>query len=211
MLSHICVYQCLPVARNMVKPMMVDLVRHGDVSGRQHVARGVTDNPLSDEGWQQLKRVKTCIGKVDVIGTSPLKRCREFAESCDEPVQILQGMQEIDFGDWEDKSAEEVNNTERLNLFFESPMQFQAPNGEAFECFSRRVILTWNEWIEMGSSEHRLLLAHGCVIRVILAHVLGLPQDYIWRMVIDPAGWTRISLMEGEQPRILFMNRVCHE
>ena len=192
------------------EPLWIDLVRHGDVSGRQHVARGVTDNPLSDEGWQQLKRVKTCIGKVDMIASSPLKRCREFAESCDEPVQILQGMQEIDFGDWEDKSAEEVDDAERLQLFFESPMQCQAPCGESFGAFSQRVIQAWQDWLKEDIGQHRLLLAHGCVIRVILAYELGMPIQHIWRLVVDTAGWSRLSLMADEQTRVLFMNRTCH-
>jgi len=191
----------------MPEPITIDLIRHGEVAGRKHVARGRTDNPLSDEGWEQLQAVKKCIGRVDKIATSPLKRCRLFAESCDEPVLVLSDMQEIDFGDWEDKSADEVENQELLSRFFHDPCDFQAPNGEAFEMFTKRVLEAWETWLQQDMGEHRILLAHGCVIRVILAHLLDIPSNNFWNIVIDPAGWTRVSHLQGEKPRVLFINR----
>ncbi|MDQ6955918.1 MAG: histidine phosphatase family protein [Mariprofundaceae bacterium] len=190
-----------------MNPIVIDLIRHGEVAGRKHVARGRTDKPLSDEGWQQLCAVKECIGRVDQVATSPLKRCRLFAESCDEPVLMIEDMQEIDFGDWEDKSADEVEDQTLLEHFFDSPCDFQAPHGEAFDVFSKRVLLAWQTWLASGTGEHRILLAHGCVIRVILAHLLAIPSKNFWNIVIDPAGWTRVSCLQGEKPRVLFINR----
>ena len=191
----------------MSKPIMIDLIRHGDVAGRKHVARGRTDNPLSDDGWQQLCAVKERIGKVNQIATSPLKRCRLFAESCDEPVVIIEDMQEINFGDWEDKSEGEVEDKALLHHFFDNPVGFQAPNGEAFDVFKKRVLVAWKTWLQQDMREHRILLAHGCVIRVILAHLLDIPSKNFWNIVIDPAGWTRVSCLQGEKPRVMFINR----
>jgi len=191
----------------MPEPITIDLIRHGEVAGRKHVARGRTDNPLSDAGWQQLQAVKKCIGRVNQIATSPLERCRLFAESCDEPVVIIEDMQEIDFGDWEDKSADEVEDQALLNLFFDDPSDFQAPNGETFEVFTKRVLTAWEAWLQQETGEKRILLAHGCVIRVILAHLLDIPSKNFWNIVIDPAGWTRVSCLQGEKPRVMFINR----
>jgi len=195
----------------MPKPIIIDLIRHGEVAGRKHVARGRTDNPLSDEGWQQICAVKECIGRVNQIATSPLKRCRLFAESCDEPVIVLSEMREIDFGDWEDKSADEVDDQVLLEHFFDNPCDFQAPNGEPFDVFTKRVLAAWETWLASGTEEHRILLAHGCVIRVILAELLGMPSKNFWNIVIDPAGWTRVSYLQGEKPRVLFVNRDAGE
>jgi len=189
------------------KPIIVDLIRHGDVCGPQHVARGRTDRELSDQGWQQMLAVKKAIGQVDQIATSPLKRCRLFAESCGEPVVILSDMQEIDFGDWEDKSADDVEDQALLNIFFHDPFDFQAPNGESFEKFAARVIDAWEAWLGTGAEQHRILLAHGCVIRVILAHLLAIPHENFWGLVIDTAGWTRVSCLQCEKPRVMFINR----
>jgi len=116
-------------------------------------------------------------------------------------------MQEIDFGDWEDKSADEVEDQALLNLFFDDPCDFQAPNGEAFEVFTRRVLAAWETWLQQEAGEKRILLAHGCVIRVILAHLLDIPSKNFWNIVIDPASWTRVSYLQGEKPRVMFINR----
>ncbi|MDQ6954047.1 MAG: histidine phosphatase family protein [Mariprofundaceae bacterium] len=191
----------------MIEAITVDLIRHGEVSGRKHVARGSTDRPLSDEGWQQMQAVKDAIGQVDQIATSPLKRCRLFAESCDEPMFLLPAMQEIDFGDWEDKSADEIDDQALLHCFFNKPIHFQAPNGEAFDVFSQRVVEAWQTWLDTGTEQHRILLAHGCVIRVLLAHILAIPHENFWSLVIDTASWTRVSCLQGEKPRVMFINR----
>jgi len=191
----------------MSKPIIIDLLRHGEVAGRKHVARGRTDTPLSDIGWQQMQAVKGLIGRVDQIATSPLERCRLFAEACDEPVLVLKNMQEIDFGNWEDKASHEVEDQSLLNSFFDDPYAFQAPNGEAFEIFTKRVVNAWDTWLQDDAGRHRILLAHGCVIRVLLMHILGMPSVNFWSLVIDPAGWTRISCLQGEKPRVMFINR----
>jgi len=191
----------------MLKPILIDVLRHGEVEGRQHVARGSTDEPLSAWGWQQMMQVKASIGTVDSIATSPLKRCRLFAESCAEPIEVCDDMRELDFGDWENKSNDEVDDQALLQQFFDDPTDFQAPNGEHFQDFSQRVIQAWETWLEGGEGEHRLLMAHGCVIRVILAHLLGIPTSHIWRLTLDYASWSRVSCMQGEQPRVLFINR----
>ncbi|MDQ6991729.1 MAG: histidine phosphatase family protein [Mariprofundaceae bacterium] len=187
--------------------MLIDLLRHGEVEGRQHVARGSTDDPLSALGWQQMKQVKALIGELDVIATSPLQRCRLFAESYDEPINILDDMRELDFGDWENKSSDEVADQALLQQFFDDPTDFQAPHGELFGAFIQRVIQAWHDWLQEPAGEHRLLVAHGCVIRVILAHLLGIPTSHLWRLSLDYASWSRVSCLQGEQARVLFINR----
>jgi len=190
----------------MSQPILIDVLRHGEVDGRMHVARGSTDDVLSPIGWQQMQEMKARIGHVDSIASSPLQRCRLFAESCGESVHVIDDMRELDFGDWENKSSDEVENQALLQQFFDKPSQFQAPNGEAFDVFSQRVIAAWEKWLEQDVGEHRLLIAHGCVIRVILAHLLGMPMDNLWRLTLDYASWSRISCMKGEQARLLFLN-----
>jgi len=55
----------------------LDLLRHGQPEGG-NVFRGRTDHPLTEEGWQQM--YQSCENRQwDVIITSPLSRCQEFA------------------------------------------------------------------------------------------------------------------------------------
>ncbi len=201
----------------MSEPIIIDLLRHGAVEAEGWAFRGSTDLPLSETGWQQMRSVTDHLGQIghrfDHIATSPLQRCLLFAhelsegQQCD--VQTLDAMREMDFGDWENRSFDELGQEhgELLHRFWQSPVGVQPPNGEAFDDFSRRVIDGWQAWVARDCGNSRLLVAHGGVIRVLLAHLLDMPMAALWRLHLPYAAWSRVSLLEGHSPKLLFMNR----
>ncbi len=195
------------------EPIIIDLLRHGEVAAEGWAFRGSTDLPLSENGWQQLRAVGASLPKVDHIATSPLQRCHLFAQELNIAQQsqlvVLNDMREMDFGDWENKSFDELHklNSALLNKFWDSPVGIQPPGGEAFDVFALRVIDCWETWVSADLGEHRLLVAHGGVIRVLLAHIMGMPMSALWRLHLPYASWSRVSLCKGHQPRVLFMNR----
>jgi broad specificity phosphatase PhoE len=198
----------------MAEPVIVDLLRHGEVEGEASIARGCgTDVPLSAGGWSQMRQVGAWIrgDGVQVVATSPMQRCRAFAEGFAKehglPLTTLPDMREIDFGHWEGKGMDEIHEKELLRNFFVSPAHVAIPGGEPFEAFAERVLASWEVWLAEGEGSHRLLVVHGMVLRVLLAHLLGMPGDTLWRLHLPYAAWSRVSLLEGEQPRLLFMNR----
>jgi len=196
-----------------MKPVIIDLLRHGEVDAEGWAFRGSTDLSLSESGWRQMRSVAAYFESFDHIATSPLQRCRLFAEELNDKqhtnLLTLHDMREMDFGAWENRSFDELETEygPLLHQFWQSPVSVQPPDGEAFDDFSRRVISCWQEWLEMASGNHRLLVAHGGVIRVLLAHLLDMPMDALWRLHLPYASWSRVSLCEGHQPRLLFMNR----
>lgn len=195
-----------------IKPIVIDLLRHGEVEGEHWAFRGSMDAALSAKGLQQMQAVGDALKdeSFSAVATSPLQRCRLFSESLatnhDVPLQILQDMREFDFGDWEGKTAQDID-AEQLKQFWSSPVGFTPPNGEVFDDFAIRVIQGWETWLQDANGEHRLLVAHGGVMRVILTHILNMPLENIWRVHLPYASWCRVSLFKGEQPRLLFMNR----
>jgi len=199
----------------MAEPVIVDLLRHGEVEGLVSIARGSgTDVPLTALGWKQMDAVSKVLlteGTLTAVGSSPMPRCIDFARQfCTEsamPLKLLEDMSEIDFGDWEGKTAEEIEEQKMLCRFMENPDGVEIPGGESFEDFSKRIIDAWELWLVDVSGEHRLLIAHGLVIRVLLSHLLGLPRSQIWRLALSYGSWSRVSLLQGEQPRLLFFNR----
>ncbi len=199
---------------SMTEPVIIDLLRHGEVDAEGWAFRGSTDTPLSETGWQQMRAVSASFDPFDHIATSPLQRCRLFAETLKAKQQThvitLNDMREMDFGDWENRSFDELQKDygSLLHRFWQSPLGIQPPNGELFDDFSQRVIDCWQSWLQTESGNHRLLVAHGGVIRVLLAHALDMPMSALWRLHLPYASWSRVSLCEGHQPRIMFMNRV---
>ena len=58
---------------------LIDLVRHGEpVGGIRY--RGQMDDPLSHTGWQEMRKAIGRETPWDAIISSPLLRCRAFAE-----------------------------------------------------------------------------------------------------------------------------------
>ncbi|TLS68748.1 alpha-ribazole phosphatase [Mariprofundus erugo] len=203
----------------MSDPIVITLLRHGEVNANGWAFRGSTDVPLSTRGWSQMRAVTNHLEPIDRIATSPLQRCRLFAEELSHqhqlPLLTLTDMAEMDFGDWENRSFDDICGEEKqlLQQFWDSPVGIRPPGGESFDEFSQRVIDCWHTWIQNDSGKNRLLVAHGGVIRVLLAHTLEMPMHALWRLHLPYASCSRISLLDGHQPRLLFMNRepVCAE
>ncbi|MDQ6963286.1 MAG: histidine phosphatase family protein [Mariprofundales bacterium] len=198
----------------MAKPLVVDLLRHGAVDAERWAFRGGgTDIALSVDGWQQMERVAAQLpwAQVDEVVSSPMQRCLQPAEKFARRYQAgwreLASMREIHFGLWEGRSWEELADNDRpqLDRFWRDPTGCVPPEGEPFDHFVTRVVTGWQRWVA-GGCGHRLLIAHGGVIRVVLAHLLQMPVAALWSLDLPYASWSRVSLLEGHAPRLLFLN-----
>ena len=170
------------------------LLRHGELV-QTGVLCGRTDLALSEHGKQQLINATNKLPKMSLCFSSPLIRCRAFAEEyCQKAelsLQVLPSLQEMDFGDWDGKSYQSLwekntNSAEgapTLGSFWQDPWQCLPPNGETMEEFVKRIDNVWMDIIkqvqQIPSEENKtnnvLVLSHGGVIRYILAKVLELP------------------------------------
>nr|CAA6829579.1 MAG: Alpha-ribazole-5'-phosphate phosphatase (EC [uncultured Thiotrichaceae bacterium] len=159
-------------------PTYIDVIRHGQVA-TPGLFCATTDEPLSKEGWQQLKTT-TMMAQADQVITSPSQRCcefaKQFAQKHEIPLQTLNTFQEMHFGDWVGLSAVDVwqQDSALLQTLWNDPQQFISPNGEALLEFAERVEHGWYELLEQYSGKHVLVFTHGGVIRVLLALVLGI-------------------------------------
>jgi len=89
----------------------VDLMRHGEpVGGRRY--RGQIDDPLSEKGWAQMQAAVGESLPWTRIVSSPLLRCRAFAETLADrhglPLTLDERLMEVGFGEWEGKTAAEI-------------------------------------------------------------------------------------------------------
>jgi len=195
----------------MAETVIIDLLRHGEVAGAVSVARGCrTEVPLTETGLAQMQAVADALLDTPLanIASSPLGRCRSFAErlaaSRGVSLAVHEGWREIDFGAWEGKGLEEIGDADSVRAFLHDPTSATPPGGESFDAFAGRVLAHWHDWTA-GLQGHALLVSHALVMRVILAHILGMPHSHIWRLPVPYAAWCRVSLMQGEQPRLLWM------
>lgn len=178
---------------------IIELLRHGELEGAD-IFRGSTDDQLTDNGWKQM--VSTIDGKNgwDIIITSPLSSCREFAEVIAQEdeidLEINKEFKEIDFGEWEDKTPNEIikEDANLLEAWWQSPTQITPPAGEDFYDFRARVLKAYKEILREYKGKRILLVTHSGVIRVILMHILGMQDDRLFSLNIDYASFSKIQI-----------------
>ena len=170
----------------------VDFLRHGEASGGSYY-RGSTDDPLTSLGWQQMNKA-VADQYWDQIISSPLHRCLDFSQELSKqtkiPLTIESNWQEICFGDWEGKTAEQIN-PEELTRFYQNPIDNVPKNGESYLVFETRIKQAWENITHNHPGKKLLIITHAGVIRAIFKILLKLPIESIFKFQIDHSGLTR--------------------
>jgi len=183
-----------------ISSTLIDLLRHGEPLGGARF-RGHTDDPLSATGWTQMRAAVQGESRWQVVVSSPLLRCAEFAAelaaSLDLPLDIEERFKEIGFGEWEGRTSEELMQSapDCLDLFWRDPARYTPPGGEALAVFAARVTASWGDTLARHADKKILLVAHGGVNRVILCHVLHIPLQNMFRLQVPFAGMSRIRIL----------------
>ena len=164
------------------------LVRHGEAEGSRHgVLCGRSDPSLSEAGRRQAALLKGMVGRLleARVVSSPLVRARETAEFAVAGTQALvqtdPDLQEMDFGDWEGATYDEVAQRypDLVKGWSEFRPDFGFPGGETLAGFAARVERVARN---LAGSDAGTVVAftHGGVIRALICHFLGLPlRDYL--------------------------------
>ena len=199
---------------NDVVTTTIDLIRHGEpVGGRKY--RGQIDDPLSDKGWTQMREATADQRPWDIIISSTLSRCIDFARELGQRIGVDVNadsrLMEIGFGEWEGRTASDLEQEEpgQVQRFLIDPLNNTPPGAETLVEFEARIIGAWNDVLQQYRGQHILLVGHAGMIRMILRHVLDMPIDRMFRIQVANAAITRIRV-DGEDAdafsRLLFHN-----
>lgn len=190
----------------------IDMIRHGEpVGGKKY--RGQIDDPLSEKGWRQMREAVADHCPWDLIVTSPLSRCRAFAEELagrhGRPLQVEARLMEIGFGAWEGKTATELiaEDEALLTRFWSDPLNNTPPGAETLHAFRERIIGAWDDLLAQHPGKHLLIVGHAGQMRMVIRHVLDMPLDRLFRIQVGNAAITRIQVDgSGAEalPRLLF-------
>lgn len=187
----------------------IDLIRHGQpVGGRRY--RGQLDDPLSAMGWEQMWRAVGTYCDWDAIVSSPLLRCREFAEALgdrhDIPTSTDARLKEVGFGAWEGRSRAEVQAThpEDYARFYRDPVGWRPAGAEPLADFVARVADGFADVLSRYQGRSVLVVGHAGVIRAVLAHGLQIPLSSLYRIQVANAGVTRLEVSDDGSASLVF-------
>lgn len=195
---------------------VIHFIRHGDIADTlKGKYIGTTDVPLSDEGKQNLASYdsKYIYPGTQVVFTSPLKRCVETAQIIYPDINplIIDQLAECDFGDWENKSADDLKDDSLFQKWLAGENGVKPPNGESPTEFTQRVCVVFEQIVEgmmkTGNTE-AVVITHGGVIMTLLS-VYGIPRAKPFEWVMDNGfGYSaRVNPMMWQRDRVLEVYR----
>lgn len=177
--------------------LQIDLLRHGETT-LSHTLRGHLDDDLTEQGWLQMQstiqQYMTTPVDWDVIISSPLRRCRRFAEHLADqlglPMRVNEHIKEMYFGDWEGISTQAIYEAEpeRLANFWQFPTQYHAPNGESLTQFQQRIFIGFEQiytQIQAQNGQKALVITHGGVIKLLTCLAQQQNPDDLLKMLAE--------------------------
>ena len=195
------------------------LVRHGETEwNRVERFRGRADVPLNETGLAQAEATGRRIAaewRPLAIYSSPLSRAFKTAEAIawhfELPVQIHKGLTDIDYGQWQGLTPDEVK--ERwpgdIGAWYNAPQTAHIPGGETLDELRARALGAVNELAARLGGQTVVLVSHTVINRIILLGVLGLGNDRFWRLRQDTCA-LNVFEVEGGVFTLVSLNDTNH-
>ncbi|SUB82806.1 Alpha-ribazole phosphatase [Pragia fontium] len=189
--------------------MRLYLVRHGMTEINQRgVYFGLTDHPLNEEGIRQAESLAQRLSLIQfeqVITSGLLRTQQTAAYICPlnrESHQVLAGLNEISFGQWEGRHYQELeqNDAEHYLAWCNDWQGIAPPEGESFNQFSLRVEQTFTAWLkqaEAAALQNVLLVGHQGTLRCILLSLLNMPAEAFWHFTFHHDAYSVIDIHQG--------------
>jgi probable phosphoglycerate mutase len=167
---------------------------------------------LTVEGLEGAKRMGEALADVPLaaIYTSPLERARETANAIAAGrklvPQVHPGLNEIDYGDWTGRSLASLRRLKAWRTVIFQPSRMAFRNGETMLGAQSRAVTTIEELAGRHRGRTLAAVAHGDLIKSVVAYYLGLGFDLYQRLVPAPLGLAALELPEQGMPRLLAWN-----
>jgi probable phosphoglycerate mutase len=146
---------------------------------------------------------------VSAIYASPLERAQEtaapIAEATGLPIQVEDGLIELDVGDWTGLALAEAAKRPEWSTIQGYPSGFTFPGGESFLAMQARMVATLDRLRARHPGQTVVAVSHADPIRAVVAHAMGTHLDHFQRIVVSPGSLTAIAF--GHQgPIVLTVN-----
>lgn len=196
-----------------MKSYRIHLIRNmpceGNLQGR-YIGR--TESPLADSSVTELLQMKRKFNYPKATGyyAAPASRCVDTLRLIypwADPKVILE-LAECDFGDWENKTADELKNDPAFAAWVQNSGNAAPPNGESGVVVAQRVCMGFEMLVQnlmvKGETDAVLVLGAGALTTILAAYGLPQAKPYDWMCApgcgytvrITPSLWMRSRVME---------------
>ena len=193
---------------------MIILVRHGENEWvkENRLAGWIPGIHLNEKGHQQAQAAAQRLAALPVkaVYSSPVTRCLETAAYIADTHQLailqLEEMGEVRYGEWEGKKIKKLAKKpewKRVQFF---PSRFRFPEGESLRDVQARAVQALERLSQAHEKEIVVVVSHADVIKVVLAHYLGVHIDLFQRLAVSPGSASVVALPVNGFVRVLRIN-----
>jgi broad specificity phosphatase PhoE len=169
-------------------------VRHGETDlNRDRRFRGMSDAPLNEQGRLESRgaaRLLSGLG-VSAVHTSPVRRAVETAEiiagELGANVVINEGFIDIDYGEWQGLTVEEVQEKfgGTLDAWLSDPGGFTFPGGESMLDVRSRLEPALLGIVRDNPGGPVAAVSHLAVLKVCFILMMGVEFGWFWKLGLD--------------------------
>lgn len=196
---------------------VVLLIRHGE---NEYVKKGRLAGRkegvhLNDKGHAQAQALAEALADVPLkaVYSSPLERTMETAAPLAEihklKVIARDGLLEMDYGDWQDKTLKQLARRKLWKTVQSAPAHMRFPGGESFGEAQLRIAEELTGLARTHKKKDIIAcVGHSDMIKLAAAYFLGLPLDLFQRLIVQPASVTTLHLSPDQGARLVNLNHI---
>lgn len=171
---------------------------------------------LNEDGVAQAENLGARLADVPLraMYTSPLERCVETAQAVHKHHQhltlnMLETVKEINFGEWQGMSLSDLRKRKLWDVVQHTPSRAVFPGGESFAEAQFRAVRAVEQIVKTHRAQLVAIFSHSDVIKLVMAHYLGMHLDTFQRIEISPASISTVQLGHAS-PYVVGINDVAH-
>jgi probable phosphomutase (TIGR03848 family) len=179
------------------------LIRHGETDYVGHKLSGwLPGIHLNERGQRQVARLAEELADVPfaALYASPLDRTIETARpiAASHHLRIVRRprLGELDPGEWAGQSLKSLRRRKLWPVIQRSPSLARFPGGESFLEAQERIVAELEALRKAHPRPETIVgvVSHADMIKLALAHYIGLPLDQFQRLTIEPASISILSV-----------------
>jgi probable phosphoglycerate mutase len=194
----------------LIRHAVNDFVKSGKLAG------WTPEVHLNDEGKTQAEALGQRLAEAPIkhLYSSPLERTIETAEAIRQHhphlnINHIAGIGEVGYGEWEGQEIARLTKTKMWPMVQECPSRAYFPSGESMREVQMRAVNAMESLVMAHPRDTVAVVSHADLIKMVLAHYLGMHLDHFQRIVISPASISSLLLSYG-RPYVASMNDVAH-
>ncbi len=184
--------------------MNLFLIRHTETEATAGRCIGQSDVALSEKGSADVatlvEQLKTLAPSV--IISSDLSRCRVLAVALAKAVKVEvvfeSAWREVNFGEWEGKSWDEIYTQDRTryHAWTKDFVTIAPPEGESFINLQERIARELSA-LTAHQAETVLVITHAGAIRAAISSAIGVPLECVFSIHLNYGALVQLSLNNG--------------